>query len=107
MSFKGTGHDLQPVYGDPDALWFTDSYGVYRLDAAKNTYEQVDGTNQVKAYISQPTGIRVPAPRRTTRARATGGPTIDFFDADGENAFSRTRPGAEFYKVRIWTPDYR
>jgi hypothetical protein len=106
VSFKGTGHDLQPVYGDPDALWFTDSYGVYRLDATKNTYEQVDATNQVKAYISQPTGIRVRAKADNAGPRDWGGPTIDFFDADGEKAFSRTRPGAEFYKVRIWTPDY-
>jgi hypothetical protein len=107
VSFQGTGHDLQPVYGDPDALWFTDSYGVYRLDAAKNTYEQVDAANQVKAYISQPSGIRIRAKADNAGPRDWGGPTIDFFDADGGKAFSRTRPGAEFYKVRIWTPDYR
>jgi hypothetical protein len=106
VTFKGTGHDLQPVYGEPDALWFTDTYGAYRLDATTNTYEEVDGTHHVKAYISQPTGIRARAKADYAGPRDWGGPTIDFFDADGKKAFSRTRHGAEFYKVRLWTPDF-
>ncbi|MDX6430603.1 MAG: hypothetical protein QOE54_2969 [Streptosporangiaceae bacterium] len=105
-AFKGTGHDVQPVYGDPDGLWFTDSYGVYRLGIKANEYHEVDGTNGVKAYVSQPSGIRVRAKADNAGPRAWGGPTIDFFDAGGKKAFSRTRPGAEFYKARLWIPSF-
>lgn len=106
VALKGTGHDLQPVYGDPDALWFTDSYGVYRLNAEKGTHRLVDDTNHVKAYVSQPSGIRVRAKADYAGTRDWAGPTIDFFDAAGKKSFSRTRPGAEFYKARIWTPGF-
>ncbi|MEC4018786.1 DUF6528 family protein, partial [Streptomyces sp. H27-D2] len=95
--FAGLGHDVQPVFGDHGALWFTDSFGVYRLDIDTMEYEQADAGNGVKSYVSQPTGIRVLARADNAGPRAWGGPTIEFFDSSGRPAFTRTRPGAEFY----------
>lgn len=107
VRFEGEGRDLQPVYGDPGSLWFTDTYGVYRLDVAGRRYRQVDGSGGVSAYTSQPGGTRIRARSEAAGPRGWGGPTIEFLDADGTPAYSRTRPGAEFATVRLWTPDFR
>ncbi|MFF3561735.1 DUF6528 family protein [Streptomyces sp. NPDC002574] len=107
IHFEGQGVDLQPVYGEPGALWFTDTNGAYRLDAETRKYRQVDGADDVRAYLSQPTGTRIRARGQVFGPRAGGGPTVDFLDPDGSRAYSRTRPGAEFSAVRLWTPDFR
>lgn len=105
-AIRGLGHDLQPVYGDPDSLWFTDTYGVYRFDIPAKTFHEVDGANGVKSYVSQPSGLRARTRADHGGPRKWAGPTVDFFRASGDKAFSRTRRGAEFYKVRIWTPAF-
>lgn len=107
VRFEGEGRDLQPVYGEPGSLWFTDTYGVYRLDVATLRYRQVDGASGVSAYTSQPTGTRIRARSQAAGPRGWGGPTVEFLDADGTPEYARTRPGAEFATVRLWTPDFR
>ncbi|WP_329184131.1 DUF6528 family protein [Actinacidiphila glaucinigra] len=107
VRFEGEGRDLQPVYGEPGSLWFTDTYGVYRLDVATRRYRQVDGASGVSAYTSQPTGTRIRARSQAAGPRGWGGPTVEFLDADGTPEYARTRPGAEFATVRLWTPDFR
>ncbi|MDT3395848.1 DUF6528 family protein [Streptomyces sp. B1866] len=106
VELPDAGRDLQPVYGDEDALWLTGTSGVYRLDLATMTCREVDAGRGVASYVSQPSGIRVRVRAEGRPPHGWGSPTVDFLDGHGRPLFGRTRPGAVFTRARLWTPAF-
>ncbi len=104
------GHDLQPVYGDPNRLWITTGSGVYQYRKLSNSFSTgfrgADRINRpaVKAVGNNPVTGQVLETTPKQGCRTTWcTDTVDLFQPAGQ----RTRTGAEFYKARWWTPRYQ
>jgi hypothetical protein len=103
------GHDLQPVYGDPDRLWVTTGSHVYQYVKSTNTWDATYPGNalinrgKVKSIGSLKSGqvlSTVPKPGCQSDWCTD---TVDFFAPE----MQRTRKGAAFYKARFLNPDYQ
>ncbi|MEQ4300592.1 DUF6528 family protein [Plantactinospora sp. B6F1] len=98
------GHDLQPSYTDPNTLFITHTTGVYSVDTSSRTLTSISATTRVKAYVNQaPGGERAWVRADNTGSKTWGSPSVQFFDSTGTATETKTRSGAEFYKVRNWT----
>lgn len=98
------GHDLQPDYGNSNRMWVTATHGVYRFDTDGGIFRTTRASSEtrVKSYVRHSSGEAVSIRADNTGARTWGSPTIRLSASP-----DRTRGGAEFYKARIWTPDYQ
>lgn len=103
------GHDLSPVYGDPDRLWVSTNTRVYQYIKSTDTWvTQFAGGNQlnlpyVKGVGNQPSG-------RVALTQQKAG-TLYTWTTDTVTLLypyaTRTMDGAAFYKARIWSPEYQ
>ncbi|MGW0435214.1 DUF6528 family protein [Micromonospora sp. NPDC003197] len=97
------GHDLFASYTDPNTLFITHTTGVYSVDTTTFALTKISGTTRVKAYVNHSGGERAWVRADNTGSRTWGSPTVQFFDANGTATEAKTRTGAEFYKVRVFT----
>ena len=100
-SFSGLGHDLQPDYKDKGYLLFTASYGTYRINTSTKAITRLSEETRVKALARHSSGEYVSVRGDNAGTRDWGSPTLRF-----SVLADQTRSGAEFYKVRIWSPAY-
>jgi hypothetical protein len=100
------GHDLQPDYTSKGTLLITHTTGVYAVTTSSRTLTKISGTHGVKAYLRHSSGERAWVHADGTEPRTWASDTVQFFTSAGAKSFTRTRAGAQFYKVRVWTPDY-
>jgi hypothetical protein len=98
------GHDLQPDYGNAYRLVCTASDGVYEINTAGGSFtkRKISSETRVKSYVRHSSGEAVSIRADNTGARTWGSPTVRF-----SQSADRTRSGAEFYKARIWTPNFQ
>lgn len=103
------GHDLSPVYGDPDRLWVTTNGGVYQYlkstDSWSDGYAGAEHANRpfVKSVGNQPSGGIVQTVPKSGMLHAWGTDTVDQFHPKRR----WTLPGASIYKARVWRPEYQ
>ncbi|GAB2938960.1 hypothetical protein GCM10027280_29020 [Micromonospora polyrhachis] len=97
------GHDLFAPYTDPNTLFITHTTGVFSVDTTTFALTTLSGTTRVKAYVNHSGGERAWVRADNTGSRTWGSPTVQFFDASGTATEAKTRTGAEFYKVRVYT----
>ncbi len=110
------GHDLQPVIGDNDRLWISTGSKVYQFVKSTNEFNSVYPGSEsisrpgVKSIGNLPEGQVVLTVPDKTKGIAKGctrntwcTETVDFM----MTAMSRTIPGAELYKARVWSSDYQ
>jgi len=110
------GHEISPYYYDNNKLWVAvqvdnvdNSKGVYIFDKTTKTFTPVSGAanrNFVKGVGNQPSGQIVEI--RPQNAGGTGesswqNDTVNFYNP----AATRIKPGAKFYKIRVFDPDYQ
>ncbi|MFD0819292.1 DUF6528 family protein [Micromonospora zhanjiangensis] len=98
------GHDLQPDYSNKYRMLATATHGVYEINTAGGTFSarKISSETRVKAYVRHSSGEAVSIRADNTGARTWGSPTVRF-----SSSADRKRSGAEFYKVRLWTPDFQ
>ncbi|GAB3917119.1 hypothetical protein [Mucilaginibacter boryungensis] len=114
------GHEISPYYYDNNKLWVavqvdnTDTNkGVYIFDKTTKTFTPVSGAanrNFVKGVGNQPAGTIVEI--RPKSAGGTGedswqNDTVKFYSHNGTFMYNRIKPGAKFYKVKVFDPDYQ
>ncbi|SBT53354.1 DUF6528 family protein [Micromonospora narathiwatensis] len=97
------GHDLQPSYTSKDTLFITHTSGVYSVNTWSFRTLKESGTTRVKAYVNQRGGERAWIRGDNTGSRPWASPTVQFFNSSGKATTTKSRSGARFYKVRIWT----
>ncbi|MFG1895631.1 DUF6528 family protein [Micromonospora zamorensis] len=97
------GHDLQPDYSNKYRMLATATHGVYEINTAGGSFSarRISSQTRVKAYVRHSSGEAVSVRADNTGARTWGSPTVRFSASP-----DRTRSGAEFYKARIWTPNF-
>lgn len=103
------GHDLAPVYGNPDRLWVTSSSRVYQYVKSTNTWleeypgaEFIHTMGAVKGIGNQHGGrVFLTQAKGDVYAHATN--TVHLFNPQE----TRVMDGAAFYKVRVLHPDYQ
>lgn len=103
------GHDLYPVYGDPDKLWVTTNTAVYQFSksaqAFLTTYAGADEINRahVKGIGNRRSGqVALTAPRNGGLYAWTTD-TVHTYHPNG----SFSLEGGAFYKARIWSAEYQ
>ncbi|WP_026256988.1 DUF6528 family protein [Actinopolymorpha alba] len=104
------GHDLQPVYGNPDRFWVTTGSRVYQYSVSKDEfttdYPDSDKLDRVgvKSVSTNPgTGQILQTRPKAGCATSWCTDTVEFFGPDT----TRTRPGTQFYKARWWVAESR
>jgi hypothetical protein len=103
------GHDLSPVYGNPDRLWVTTNGGVYQYEKSSDSwsteYAGAEGANRpfVKSMGNQPSGALVQTAPKEGMLYEWGTDTVDQFLPERKLRL----PGASIYKARVWRPEYR
>jgi hypothetical protein len=100
------GHDLQPDYTSKSTLLITHTTGVFSVDTGTRKLTRISSSHSVKAYLRHSSGERAWIQGDGTDPRNWANNTVQFFTTAGAKSFTRTRSGAQFYKVRLWTPDY-
>jgi hypothetical protein len=100
-------HDLYGDESSPGALWITTNRGVFRYDPATRSITAEQGPPArpgVKSIGVEPSGLMAQTTPHDCTADTWCTPTVDFFSSS--QTFSRTYPGAQIYKARVWTPYY-
>lgn len=103
------GHDLSPVYGDPDRLWVSTNTRVYQYIKSTGTWttEFAGGrrTNlpYVKGVGNQPSGRVVLTQQKEGTLYTWTTDTVTLLNPSD----TRTIPGAAIYKARVWSPEYQ
>ncbi|HEY3507127.1 MAG TPA: DUF6528 family protein [Actinocatenispora sp.] len=97
------GHDLQPDYSNRNRMLCTATHGVYEISTAGGRFsaKRISKETRVKAYVRHPSGENVSVRADNKGRRTWGSPTVRLSKSP-----DRTRSGAEFYKVRIWSTRY-
>lgn len=110
------GHEISPYYYDNNKLWVAvqvdnadNSKGVYIFDKTTKHFDHAPSPadrNFVKGVGNQPSGQIVEI--RPQNAGGTGpsswqNDTVNFYNP----AATRIKPGAKFYKIRVFDPDYQ
>jgi hypothetical protein len=98
VTLPGLGHDLQPDYTDPDKLWITDTYGIYRVNKTDLTAAKFSSTPRVKSFVRHTGGEDFWVQGDNAGSRTWGSPTVNFSVSP-----DRTKSGAEFYKARFYS----
>lgn len=96
------GHDLTPVLTSPDLLWISTTSSVYQFSKSTGKFVSTRDWPDVRSVSSTPRGQVVrtaPAPGCPTTWCTD---TVTFTSPD----FTRTLPGAEIYKARVWSHRY-
>ncbi|GIO99107.1 hypothetical protein J14TS5_41930 [Paenibacillus lautus] len=110
-----SGHDLQPVYGNPDRLWVSTGRHVYQYIKSKNEFDETYADHEfisranVKSVGNMPSGLVVTTvPDQLVRAE-TGcsfndwcTDTVDLSPAKRKAVL----PGSAIYKARVWCAGY-
>ncbi|GAA4708231.1 DUF6528 family protein [Phytohabitans rumicis] len=104
LGSSNLGHDLQPDYSNTQRMLCTATDGVYEISTAGGSFSKrkISSETRVKAYVRHSSGEAISVRADNTGARTWGSPTVRF-----SASADRTRGGAEFYKARIWTPDFQ
>ncbi|SFQ30626.1 hypothetical protein SAMN05421810_10626 [Amycolatopsis arida] len=97
------GHDLAPALEDDDVLWISTSSHVYRYSKSRDAAVATYPLATVKSVSSMPNGQQV---RTAPKAGCRTGWCTDTVTFRGPD-FTRTRPGAQIYKARVWSSRYR
>jgi|GEM_PF-160610 len=110
------GHDLQPVYGDPDRMWVSTGTAVYQYVKSQNLFDSgfpgngrisrksvksVGNLKDGRVVSTVPDGLvrtNTPYPLNDWSTEI-----VDFFMDDE----SRRWAGGAIYKARVWRPEYR
>src|SRR5690606_30888500 len=109
------GHDLAPVYGDTDRLWITTNDLAYQYAKSDRTFttefpegDQINEDRLTKSIGNHPdTGqVLVTHAKKFDCPTTWCTPTAEFFGPGNLDA-TRTRPDAQFYKLRWWVPRYQ
>ncbi|GAA4217417.1 DUF6528 family protein [Actinocatenispora rupis] len=97
------GHDLQPDYSNRNRMLCTATHGTYEISTAggKVSVRKASSETRVKALCRHSSGETVSVRADNKGARTWGSPTVRLSKSP-----DRTRSGAEFYKVRIWSARY-
>ena len=110
-----SGHDISPIYGDPDRLWITTTKEVYRFD---KTTKQITRfartgvvTKSVKGIGSYPDGTLVttyPDEKPTSLYTWTTEKINLYFNLGGDlYPFFYETPGMHYYKCRVVNTSYQ
>jgi hypothetical protein len=103
------GHELQPVYGNPDRLWVTTGSAVYQYVKSDGTWSKgfPDAVRiSRKAVKSIGTGSTGQVALTTPKAGCVNSwctDSVQFVAPD----MVRTRAGAAIYKARVWNAAYQ
>ncbi|TDD62384.1 hypothetical protein E1263_04305 [Kribbella antibiotica] len=98
----GGGHDLTPVLEDHDRLWVSTGSKVYQVSKSAAAIVATFDQDAIKSVSSMPNAQQV---RTTPKSGCRTGwctDTVNF----AVPAASRTIPGAEIYKARVWSSRY-
>lgn len=98
------GHDLQPDYSNTQRLLCTATDGVYEISTTGGTFgkKKISSETRVKSYVRHSSGEVLSVRGDNAGSRTWASPTVRF-----SQSADRSRPGAEFYKARIWTPAFQ
>ncbi|MEV6286487.1 DUF6528 family protein [Kribbella sp. NPDC051770] len=96
------GHDLTPVLGDPDRLWISTTSFVYQFSKSTGKFMSTHDWPDVRSVGSTPRGQVVRTSPAPDCATSWCTDTVTFSGPD----FTRTLPGAEIYKARVWSYRY-
>jgi hypothetical protein len=104
LGSSNLGHDLQPDYSNTQRLLCTATDGVYEISTAGGSFSKrkISSETRVKSYVRHSSGEALSVRADNAGSRTWGSPTVRFSQSP-----DRTRSGAEFYKARIWTPDFQ
>ncbi|MFD0712748.1 DUF6528 family protein [Paenibacillus sp. GCM10027626] len=110
-----SGHDLQPVYGNPDRLWVSTESHVYQYIKSRNEFDETYPGHEfisranVKSVGNMPSGQVVSTvPDQLVRTETGCGlndwctDTVDFSISNKKAVL----PGAAIYKARVWRASY-
>jgi hypothetical protein len=101
----GSGHDLEPKYGDPNTLWLTMGSSTWTFDKTQNKatlFQKVAGYKSINNQSATGQIIETkPHASCTNSSWCTD--VIEFYSP----ADIRTRIGAAIYRARVWDPDYQ
>lgn len=111
------GHDLSPYYGDNNKLWVTTSSGVYIYNKTSKTFTATSGTSnktKVKSVGNQHSSAlgytQIVSTREVSSCTFNSWctDTVKFYNYDtGTLAYKIAKPGAAFYKARVFSPEYQ
>lgn len=112
---EASGHDISPVYGDPDMLWFTTSKAVYQFNKKTRQFNRVFSTvmatESVKGIGSYSDGSIVtsfPDKKPTSLYTWTTEKINFYFNLDGTlYPFFYETPGVHHYKCRVFNTSYQ
>jgi hypothetical protein len=105
------GHDLSPVYGNPDLLWVTTNGGVYQYQKSSRTWSESFELSEhvqhkmVKSVGNFPNGLIVQAKPRTGSLYEWTTDTVDCTSLEA-GARKLVRTGSAIYKARVWIANY-
>jgi hypothetical protein len=106
-----SGHDLSPVYGNPDLLWVTTNEGVYQFQKSSRSWssnyklsEHVQQKQWVKSIGNFPNGLVVQARPRAGSLYEWTTDTVELTSEAGVRKLVRT--GSAIYKARVWRANY-
>ena len=100
LRFDGIGHDLQPDFADPRKLLITHSGGAHEVDVATLTTRTLMTGPGFKSLSRHASGEYLWTRSDLTSGRTWTTPTVRFTSG------TRSRPGDEIYKARIFTSAY-
>ena len=110
-----SGHDISPVYGNPDMLWFTTSKAVYQFNKKTRQFNKFSSTvmetESVKGIGNFADGSIVTTfpDRKTSSVTTWTTEKINFYyNLDGNlYPFFYETPGMHYYKCRVVNTSYQ
>jgi hypothetical protein len=102
---SGSGHDLQPVYGDINSLYISMGHVVYVYNKQTGTATVLQNTVGIKSISKQAaTGQLIETRPHSSCTQDTWCTDVVEFSSPHD---VRTRPGAAIYRARVWNANYQ
>ncbi|WP_433163909.1 DUF6528 family protein [Kribbella sp. CA-247076] len=98
----GGGHDLAPALENRDLLWVSTGTKVYRFSKSAGRVVAAFDLPKIKSVSSMPNAQQVRTTPKSGCRTSWCTDTVDF----AVPAATRTLPGAEIYKARVWSSRY-
>ncbi len=111
-----SGHELQPVYGDPDRLWVSTAKHVYQYVKSTNTFDSsytgnVEADREAVKSVSNQLSGQIVSTQPDYAKTPVGACVFNGWCTDSTDfanpTYTRTRTDAAFYKVRVMNPAYQ
>jgi hypothetical protein len=98
----GGGHDLTPVLEDHDRLWISTGSKVYQFSKSARAIVATEDVGGIKSVNSMPNAQQVRTTPKAGCKTTWCTDTVNF----AVPAATRTLPGAQIYKARVWSSRY-